>query len=150
MLTVNMYFFIGFLPPGPPPPITPPVSVPHTPAVNIPNCKCLNLEQAAVEGRYHASREADVFFNVPMPYSLATAAGVNEDTTKDASVGNPIPTVVSGSRGNAETSDSSKIYGTVPPPVAPTNVPAPVTQAIPLLGKFIFVYILQILILLLT
>lgn len=90
------------------------------------------------------------FFNMPMPCSLATAAGVNEDTTKDASVGNPIPTVVSGSRGNAETSDSSKMYGTVPPPVAPTNVPAPVTQAIPLLGKFTFVYILQILILLLS
>lgn len=90
------------------------------------------------------------FFNMRMPCSLATAAGVNEDTTKDASVGNPIPTVVSGSRGNAETSDSSKMYGTVPPPVAPTNVPAPVTQAIPLLGKFTFVYILQILILLLT
>lgn len=77
------------------------------------------------------------FFNMSLRSSLATAAGVNEDTTKDASVGNPIPTVVSGSRGNAETTDSSKIYATVPPPVAPTNVPAPVTQAIPLLGKFI-------------
>lgn len=79
------------------------------------------------------------FFNMSMHCFLATATGVNEDTTKDSSVGNPIPTVVSGSRGNAETTDSSKIYGTVPPPVAPTNVPAPVTQAIPLLGKFIFV-----------
>uniref|UniRef100_A0A8C0BGN7 SR-related CTD associated factor 4 n=1 Tax=Buteo japonicus TaxID=224669 RepID=A0A8C0BGN7_9AVES len=124
----------GFLPPGPPPPITPPVSVPHTPAVNIPNCKCLNLGQVAVGGRYHASRKADFFFNMSMHCFLATATGVNEDTTKDSSVGNPIPTVVSGSRGNAETTDSSKMYGTVPPPVAPTNVPAPVTQAIPLLG----------------
>lgn len=71
---------------------------------------------------------------------LATATGVNEDTTKDSSIGNPIPTVVSGSRGTAETTESSKIYGTVPPP---TNAPAPVTQAIPHLGKFTFVYILQ-------
>lgn len=55
-------FLIGFLPPGPPPPITPPVSVPHTPAVNIPNCKCLNSEQAMIEGSYHASRKADLFF----------------------------------------------------------------------------------------
>lgn len=44
-LTVNIYSFIGFLPPGPPPPITPPVSVPHTPVVNIPNCKCSDLGQ---------------------------------------------------------------------------------------------------------
>lgn len=77
-----------------------------------------------------------------MPCFLATATGVNEDTTKDSSVGNPIP-VVSGGRGTGETTDSSKIYATVPPPVAPTNVPAPVTQAIPLLGKFMFVCILQ-------
>lgn len=37
---------VGFLPPGPPPPITPPVSVPHTPAVNIPNCECWALGKA--------------------------------------------------------------------------------------------------------
>lgn len=40
--------FVGFLPPGPPPPITPPVSVPHTPAVNIPNCKCWVLWKAGI------------------------------------------------------------------------------------------------------
>uniref|UniRef100_A0A8C0U895 SR-related CTD associated factor 4 n=1 Tax=Cyanistes caeruleus TaxID=156563 RepID=A0A8C0U895_CYACU len=57
------------------------------------------------------------------------------DATKESSVGNPIPTVVSGGRGNAESTDTSKIYGTIPPPVAPTSVPAPVTQAVPLLGK---------------
>lgn len=39
---------VGFLPPGPPPPITPPVSVPHTPAVNIPNCKCWILWKAGI------------------------------------------------------------------------------------------------------
>ncbi|XP_035401681.2 SR-related and CTD-associated factor 4 isoform X3 [Cygnus olor] len=94
------------LPPGFLPPGPPP---PITPPVSVPHTPAVNIPNS-------------------------TAAGVNEDTTKDASVGNPIPTVVSGSRGNAETSDSSKIYGTVPPPVAPTNVPAPVTQAIPLLG----------------
>lgn len=76
-------------------------------------------------------------FNVSLPCSSATATGGNEDTTKESNVGNPIPTVVSGGRGNAESTDTSKIYGTVPPPVAPTNVPAPVTQAVPLLGKFL-------------
>ncbi|POI34337.1 hypothetical protein CIB84_001910, partial [Bambusicola thoracicus] len=94
------------LPPGFLPPGPPP---PITPPVSVPHTPAVNIPNS-------------------------TAAGVNEDTTKDASVGNPIPTVVSGSRGNAETTDSSKIYPTVPPPVAPTNVPAPVTQAIPLLG----------------
>ncbi|XP_025047672.1 splicing factor, arginine/serine-rich 15 isoform X3 [Alligator sinensis] len=92
----------GFLPPGPPPPITPPVSVP----VSVPHTPPVNIPNS-------------------------TATGVSEDTTKDASVGNPIPTVVSGSRGNSETSDSSKMYATVPPPVAPTNVPAPVSQPMP-------------------
>ncbi|NWY51096.1 SFR15 protein, partial [Chionis minor] len=94
------------LPPGFLPPGPPP---PITPPVSVPHTPAVNIPNS-------------------------TATGVNEDTTKDSSVGNPIPTVVSGSRGNAETTDSSKIYGTVPPPVAPTNVPAPVTQAIPLLG----------------
>ncbi|KYO22758.1 splicing factor, arginine/serine-rich 15 isoform B [Alligator mississippiensis] len=92
----------GFLPPGPPPPITPPVSVP----VSVPHTPPVNIPNS-------------------------TATGVSEDTTKDASVGNPIPTVVSGSRGNSETSDSSKMYATVPPPVAPTNVPAPASQPMP-------------------
>nr|XP_009507217.1 PREDICTED: splicing factor, arginine/serine-rich 15 [Phalacrocorax carbo] len=94
------------LPPGFLPPGPPP---PITPPVSVPHTPAVNIPNS-------------------------TATGVNEDTTKDSSVGNPIPTVVSGSRGNAETTDSSKIYATVPPPVAPTNVPAPVTQAIPLLG----------------
>ncbi|OXB79762.1 UNVERIFIED_CONTAM: hypothetical protein H355_013747 [Colinus virginianus] len=96
------------LPPGFLPPGPPP---PITPPVSVPHTPAVNIPNS-------------------------TATGVSEDTTKDASVGNPIPTVVSGSRGNAETTDSSKIYATVPPPVAPTNVPAPVTQAIPLLGFF--------------
>nr|XP_009931677.1 PREDICTED: LOW QUALITY PROTEIN: splicing factor, arginine/serine-rich 15 [Opisthocomus hoazin] len=97
------------LPPGFLPPGPPP---PITPPVSVPHTPAVNIPNS-------------------------TATGVNEDTTKDSSVGNPIPTVVSGSRGNAETTDSSKIYATVPPPVAPTNVPAPVTQAIPLLGHFV-------------
>uniref|UniRef100_A0A672TV24 SR-related CTD associated factor 4 n=1 Tax=Strigops habroptila TaxID=2489341 RepID=A0A672TV24_STRHB len=94
------------LPPGFLPPGPPP---PITPPVSVPHTPAVNIPNS-------------------------TATGVNEDTTKDSSIGNPIPTVVSGSRGTAETTDSSKIYGTVPPPVAPTNVPAPVTQAIPHLG----------------
>uniref|UniRef100_A0A8C5THX3 Splicing factor, arginine/serine-rich 15 n=1 Tax=Malurus cyaneus samueli TaxID=2593467 RepID=A0A8C5THX3_9PASS len=96
------------LPPGFLPPGPPP---PITPPVSVPHTPAVNIPNS-------------------------TATGGNEDATKDSSVGNPIPTVVSGGRGNAESTDSSKIYGTVPPPVAPTNVPAPVTQAVPLLGKF--------------
>uniref|UniRef100_U3K064 SR-related CTD associated factor 4 n=1 Tax=Ficedula albicollis TaxID=59894 RepID=U3K064_FICAL len=96
------------LPPGFLPPGPPP---PITPPVSVPHTPAVNIPNS-------------------------TATGGNEDTTKESSVGNPIPTVVSGGRGNAESTDTSKIYGTVPPPVAPTNVPAPVTQAVPLLGKF--------------
>uniref|UniRef100_A0A8C9NLA1 SR-related CTD associated factor 4 n=1 Tax=Serinus canaria TaxID=9135 RepID=A0A8C9NLA1_SERCA len=95
------------LPPGFLPPGPPP---PITPPVSVPHTPAVNIPNS-------------------------TATGGNEDTTKESSVGNPIPTVVSGGRGNAESTDTSKIYGTVPPPVAPTNVPAPVTQAVPLLGK---------------
>uniref|UniRef100_A0A8C5X3N8 CID domain-containing protein n=1 Tax=Malurus cyaneus samueli TaxID=2593467 RepID=A0A8C5X3N8_9PASS len=95
------------LPPGFLPPGPPP---PITPPVSVPHTPAVNIPNS-------------------------TATGGNEDATKDSSVGNPIPTVVSGGRGNAESTDSSKIYGTVPPPVAPTNVPAPVTQAVPLLGN---------------
>ncbi|XP_057266149.1 SR-related and CTD-associated factor 4 isoform X2 [Pezoporus wallicus] len=91
------------LPPGFLPPGPPP---PITPPVSVPHTPAVNIPNS-------------------------TATGVNEDTTKDSSIGNPIPTVVSGSRGTAETTESSKIYGTVPPP---TNAPAPVTQAIPHLG----------------
>ncbi|NWW30924.1 SFR15 protein, partial [Agelaius phoeniceus] len=94
------------LPPGFLPPGPPP---PITPPVSVPHTPAVNIPNS-------------------------TATGGNEDTTKESSVGNPIPTVVSGGRGNAESTDTSKIYGTVPPPVAPTNVPAPVTQAVPLLG----------------
>lgn len=94
------------LPPGFLPPGPPP---PITPPVSVPHTPAVNIPNS-------------------------TATGVSEDTTKDSSVGNPIPTVVSGSRGNAETTNNSKIYATVPPPVAPTNVPAPVTQGVPLLG----------------
>ena len=42
MTQIDIIFLIlGFLPPGPPPPITPPVSIPppHTPPISIPNCK---------------------------------------------------------------------------------------------------------------
>lgn len=63
---------------------------------------------------------------------------MNEDTTKDPSLGNPIPTVVSGARGNAENADSSKGYPNAPPPATSTSIPAPVTQPVPLLGKFDF------------
>ncbi|KFO54920.1 Splicing factor, arginine/serine-rich 15, partial [Corvus brachyrhynchos] len=99
------------LPPGFLPPGPPP---PITPPVSVPHTPAVNIPNS-------------------------TATGGNEDTTKESNVGNPIPTVVSGGRGNAESTDTSKIYGTVPPPVAPTNVPAPVTQAVPLLGKFLLV-----------
>uniref|UniRef100_A0A8C0LK71 SR-related CTD associated factor 4 n=1 Tax=Canis lupus dingo TaxID=286419 RepID=A0A8C0LK71_CANLU len=65
----------------------------------------------------------------------STIAGINEDTTKDLSIGNPIPTVVSGARGNAESGDSVKMYGSAVPPAAPTNLPTPpVTQPVSLLG----------------
>ncbi|XP_060090323.1 SR-related and CTD-associated factor 4 isoform X2 [Heteronotia binoei] len=96
----------GFLPPGPPPPINPPVSVPP---VSVPPSPGVNIPNS-------------------------TVANMNEDTTKDSSVGNPIPTVVSGSRGNAENADSSKGYPNAPPPATSTGLPAPVTQPVPLLG----------------
>ncbi|XP_061483836.1 SR-related and CTD-associated factor 4 [Rhineura floridana] len=96
----------GFLPPGPPPPINPPVSVPP---VSVPPSPGVNIPNS-------------------------TVASINEDTTKDSSVGNPIPTVVSGSRGNAENADGSKGYPNAPPPATSTSIPAPVTQPVPLLG----------------
>nr|XP_056714079.1 SR-related and CTD-associated factor 4 isoform X1 [Euleptes europaea] len=96
----------GFLPPGPPPPINPPVSVPP---VSVPPSPVVNIPNS-------------------------TVANINEDTTKDSSVGNPIPTVVSGSRGSAENADSSKGYPNAPPPATSTSIPASVTQPVPLLG----------------
>lgn len=46
--------------------------------------------------------------------------------------------MVSGARGNAESGDSVKMYGSAVPPAAPTNLPTPpVTQPVSLLGKFI-------------
>ncbi|XP_072471102.1 SR-related and CTD-associated factor 4 isoform X2 [Notamacropus eugenii] len=65
----------------------------------------------------------------PITIPNSTIAGINEDTTKDLSIGNPIPTVVSGARGNAESGDSAKMYGSAVPPAAP-----PVTQPVSLLG----------------
>nr|KAF6478476.1 SR-related CTD associated factor 4 [Molossus molossus] len=74
----------------------------------------------------------------PISIPNSTIAGINEDTTKDLSIGNPIPTVVSGARGNAEAGDSVKMYGSAVPPAAPTSLPTPpVTQPVSLLGKFI-------------
>lgn len=47
--------------------------------------------------------------------------------------------MVSGARGNAESGDSAKMYGSAVPPAAPTNLPTPpVTQPVSLLGKLIF------------
>uniref|UniRef100_K7G6P3 SR-related CTD associated factor 4 n=1 Tax=Pelodiscus sinensis TaxID=13735 RepID=K7G6P3_PELSI len=94
------------LPPGFLPPGPPP---PLTPPVSVPHTPAISIPNS-------------------------TAPTISEDTTKDLSIGNPIPTVVSGSRGNAETSDGSKIFATVPPPVTPPNIPPPVTQPISLLG----------------
>ncbi|XP_076405273.1 SR-related and CTD-associated factor 4 isoform X7 [Peromyscus maniculatus bairdii] len=46
-----------------------------------------------------------------------------------------IPNLVSGARGNAESGDSAKMYGSAVPPAAPTNLPTPpVTQPVSLLG----------------
>ncbi|XP_064129250.1 SR-related and CTD-associated factor 4 isoform X2 [Loxodonta africana] len=71
----------------------------------------------------------------PISIPNSTIAGINEDTTKDLSIGNPIPTVVSGARGDAESGDSVKAYGSAVPPAAPTNLPTPpVTQPVSLLG----------------
>ncbi|XP_006886864.1 PREDICTED: splicing factor, arginine/serine-rich 15 [Elephantulus edwardii] len=71
----------------------------------------------------------------PISIPNSTIAGINEDTTKDLSIGNPIPTVVSGDRGNAASGDSVKMYGSAVPPAAPTNLPTPpVTQPVSLLG----------------
>ncbi|XP_054980998.1 SR-related and CTD-associated factor 4 isoform X2 [Sorex araneus] len=71
----------------------------------------------------------------PISIPNSTIAGINEDPTKDLSIGNPIPTVVSGARGNAESGDSVKMYGSAAPPAAPTNLPTPpVTQPVSLLG----------------
>ncbi|CAO2632321.1 SR-related and CTD-associated factor 4 [Lemmus lemmus] len=71
----------------------------------------------------------------PISIPNSAIAGINEDTTKDLSIGNPIPTVVSGARGNAESGDSAKMYGSAVPPAAPTNLPTPpVTQPVSLLG----------------
>ncbi|XP_034970219.2 SR-related and CTD-associated factor 4 isoform X2 [Zootoca vivipara] len=96
----------GFLPPGPPPPINPPVSVPP---VSVPPSPGVNIPNS-------------------------TVANINEDTTKDSSVGNPIPTVVSAARGNAENADGSKGYPNALPPVTSTSISASVTQPVPLLG----------------
>ncbi|KAF5927550.1 hypothetical protein HPG69_016189 [Diceros bicornis minor] len=74
----------------------------------------------------------------PISIPNSTIAGINEDTTKDLSIGNPIPTVVSGPRGNAESGDSVKMYGSAVPPAAPTNLPTPpVTQPVSLLDMFL-------------
>nr|AAQ91056.1 LRRGT00100 [Rattus norvegicus] len=71
----------------------------------------------------------------PISIPNSTIAGINEDTTKDLSIGNPIPTVVSGARGNAESADSAKMYGSAGPPAAPTSLPTPpVTQPVSLLA----------------
>ncbi|XP_038200622.1 SR-related and CTD-associated factor 4 isoform X8 [Arvicola amphibius] len=71
----------------------------------------------------------------PISIPNSAIAGISEDTTKDLSIGNPIPTVVSGARGNAESGDSAKMYGSAAPPAAPTNLPTPpVTQPVSLLG----------------
>nr|XP_048278710.1 SR-related and CTD-associated factor 4 isoform X3 [Myodes glareolus] len=71
----------------------------------------------------------------PISIPNSAIAGISEDTTKDLSIGNPIPTVVSGARGNAESGDSAKMYGSAVPPAAPTNLPTPpVTQPVSLLG----------------
>ncbi|XP_012971645.1 SR-related and CTD-associated factor 4 isoform X3 [Mesocricetus auratus] len=46
-----------------------------------------------------------------------------------------IPNLVSGPRGNAESGDSAKMYGSAVPPAAPANLPTPpVTQPVSLLG----------------
>ncbi|XP_029400274.1 splicing factor, arginine/serine-rich 15 isoform X4 [Mus pahari] len=46
-----------------------------------------------------------------------------------------IPNLVSGARGNAESGDSAKMYGSAGPPAAPTSLPTPpVTQPVSLLG----------------
>uniref|UniRef100_A0A6J0U0Q6 SR-related and CTD-associated factor 4 isoform X1 n=1 Tax=Pogona vitticeps TaxID=103695 RepID=A0A6J0U0Q6_9SAUR len=96
----------GFLPPGPPPPINPPVSVPP---VSVP---------------------PSVGVNIPN----STVASINEDTTKESNVGNPIPTVVTGTRGNGENTDTSKGYSNAPPPATSASISAPVSQSVPLLG----------------
>lgn len=68
---------------------------------------------------------------------LATVATINEDTTKDSSIGNPIP-VVSGARGNGENAEGSKGYPNAPPSVTSASISASVSQPVPLLGKFSF------------
>lgn len=51
--------------------------------------------------------------------------------------------MVSGARGNAESGDSVKMYGSAVPPAAPTNLPTPpVTQPVSLLGKLIIFLLL--------
>ena len=67
---------------------------------------------------------------------LATVASINEDTTKESNVGNPIPIVVTGTRGNGENTDTSKGYSNAPPPATSASISAPVSQSVPLLGKF--------------
>lgn len=70
-----------------------------------------------------------------MVLSLATIAGLSEDPPKDLLL-DPIPTVVSGARGNAESGDSAKMYGSAAPPATPASLPTPpVTQPISLMGK---------------
>ncbi|XP_054569335.1 SR-related and CTD-associated factor 4 isoform X2 [Eptesicus fuscus] len=72
----------------------------------------------------------------PISIPNSTIAGISEDPTKDLPIGNPIPTVVSGARGNAESGDSVKMYGSAAPPAAPTSLPTPpVTQPVSLLGS---------------
>ncbi|ELK38280.1 Splicing factor, arginine/serine-rich 15 [Myotis davidii] len=70
----------------------------------------------------------------PMSIPNSTVAGISEDPTKDLPIGNPIPTVVSGARGHAESGDGVKMYGSAAPPAAPTSLPTPpVTQPVSLL-----------------
>lgn len=145
-----VFALVGFLPPGPPPPITPPVSVPppHTPPMSIPNRKlgplrppsrsqgrgglAAGLQWAQGRGRGPVQLHVSVWL-----CPLAALTGVNGDTTKDLPIGNPIPTVVSGARGSAESGDSAKMFGSAVPPAAPPSLPAPpVTQPVSLLGKW--------------
>nr|XP_033805690.1 SR-related and CTD-associated factor 4 isoform X2 [Geotrypetes seraphini] len=55
----------------------------------------------------------------------STSTNVTDNTSKDMSLGSPIPTVVTGPRGNAESGDSMKIFGSGPPPMGPGGHPGP-------------------------
>ncbi|XP_064413499.1 SR-related and CTD-associated factor 4 isoform X2 [Latimeria chalumnae] len=63
----------------------------------------------------------------------SATASATEDPSKDSAVGNPIPTVVSGPRGNSESAESTKLFGSVAA-VGAANLPPSLAQPFSVMG----------------